>query len=112
MELDKHVYVPFEVHEDKYTDSLLQHYFAQSVRDFELMPLVYDKSDNFTMAPYIDFINHSCDDHCTLKIDGKGFQITTTTELTTEDQLYLSYGSHSNGFLLTEYGFTMAKNNA
>ncbi|KAI3404731.2 hypothetical protein KGF56_002434 [Candida oxycetoniae] len=215
MELDKHVYVPFEVHEDEYTDiyklftkedllqlssfQLLSMYLTlekkrpcsywkpfidmlPTMRDFELMPLVYnnelksllpetaqklnanvekrfehdyekvvnlfeskgidvsavlvkddlllswlcinsrclymdlstshhhDKSDNFTMAPYIDFINHSCDDHCTLKIDGKGFQITTTTAYTTEDQLYLSYGPHSNDFLLTEYGFTVAEN--
>ncbi|WLF81034.1 hypothetical protein PVL30_004828 [Lodderomyces elongisporus] len=71
------------------------------------LPTSHDTSDNFTMAPYIDFINHSCDDHCTLKIDAKGFQITTTTAYKPGDQLYLSYGPHSNEFLLCEYGFVV-----
>ena len=57
-----------------------------------------NSADNFTMAPYVDFMNHSCDDHCTLKIDGKGFQVRTTSQYNTGDQVYLSYGPHSNDF--------------
>ncbi|CAK9441609.1 uncharacterized protein LODBEIA_P54770 [Lodderomyces beijingensis] len=74
------------------------------------LPTSHESSDNFTMAPYIDFINHSCDDHCTLKIDGRGFQITTTNSYASDEQLFLSYGPHSNDFLLTEYGFTVPEN--
>ncbi|CAN3366775.1 ribosomal lysine N-methyltransferase 2 [Diutina catenulata] len=67
-------------------------------------------ADNFTMAPYVDFINHSCQDQCKLKIDGRGFQVYTTTSYKPDEQLFLSYGPHSNEFLLCEYGFVMATN--
>lgn len=62
------------------------------------------------MAPYVDFINHSPDDHCNLKIDGKGFQVFTTSAYSRDEQLYFSYGPHSNEFLLTEYGFIIVDN--
>ncbi|KAI5962034.1 hypothetical protein CANMA_003686 [Candida margitis] len=74
------------------------------------LPTSTHNSDNFTMAPYIDFINHSPDDHCNLKIDNKGFQVFTTSNYPTNEQLYFSYGPHSNNFLLTEYGFIIADN--
>lgn len=69
-----------------------------------------DKHDNFTMAPYVDLINHTDTDHCSLNIDSKGFHVSTTCEYAAGDQLYLSYGPHSNGFLLCEYGFTIPSN--
>ena len=74
------------------------------------LPTSKNSADNFTMAPYVDFMNHSCDDHCTLKIDGKGFQVRTTSQYNTGDQVYLSYGPHSNDFLLCEYGFVIPDN--
>lgn len=75
------------------------------------LPQSKSTSDNFTMAPYVDFLNHSCDDQCTLKIDTNGFQVFTTTPYNTEDQLLLSYGPHSNDFLLCEYGFVIPSGN-
>ncbi|KAG7666383.1 uncharacterized protein J8A68_000079 [[Candida] subhashii] len=71
------------------------------------LPTSKSTSDNFTMAPYVDFLNHSCENHCTLKIDGKGFQVLTTTAYDHDEQVYLSYGPHSNDFLLCEYGFVI-----
>ncbi|CCG21991.1 Rkm2 protein [Candida orthopsilosis Co 90-125] len=74
------------------------------------LPTSSSAQDNFTMAPYIDFINHSPNDHCNLKIDGKGFQVFTTSSYSADEQLYFSYGPHSNDFLLTEYGFIVPEN--
>lgn len=69
-----------------------------------------DTADNFTMAPLVDFVNHSDEDHCRLKIDNKGFHVITTTKYPSQSQIYLSYGPHSNGFLLCEYGFVLPSN--
>ena len=74
------------------------------------LPTSKNAADNFTMAPYVDFMNHSCDDHCTLKIDGKGFQVLTTSSYNVDDQIFLSYGPHCNDFLLSEYGFIIPDN--
>ncbi|RCK64955.1 Ribosomal lysine N-methyltransferase 2 [Candida viswanathii] len=74
------------------------------------LPTSKSTADNFTMAPYVDFMNHSSDDHCTLKIDGKGFQVLTTSSYNVGDQVFLSYGPHSNDFLLSEYGFIIPEN--
>ena len=74
------------------------------------IPQSKNAADNFTMAPYVDFLNHSCDDQCGLKIDGTGFQVYTTCSYNPDEQLFLSYGPHSNEFLLCEYGFTLPEN--
>lgn len=66
--------------------------------------------DNFTMAPYVDFINHSSTDQCILKIDRTGFNVITTNLYKEDEELYLSYGPHSNEFLLCEYGFYLPHN--
>lgn len=75
------------------------------------IPQAKTNDDKFTLAPYVDFINHSSHDQCKLKIDSHGFHVTTTTSYDTDDQLFLSYGPHSNEFLLCEYGFTVPSNN-
>ncbi|ODV80544.1 SET domain-containing protein [Suhomyces tanzawaensis NRRL Y-17324] len=75
------------------------------------LPQSKDNHDNFTMAPYVDFLNHACDDQCTLKINSIGFQVSTTSKYAAGDQLFLSYGPHSNTFLLCEYGFVLPSDN-
>ncbi|KAH3676263.1 hypothetical protein WICMUC_002140 [Wickerhamomyces mucosus] len=74
------------------------------------IPQGKDRDDNFTMAPYVDFINHSSSDHCSLKIDRNGFFVSTTSKYVEGDELYLCYGPHSNDFLLCEYAFILPKN--
>ncbi|KAI0463170.1 hypothetical protein LJB42_003190 [Komagataella kurtzmanii] len=63
------------------------------------------KEDNFTMVPYVDFLNHSSEDGCTVKINSFGFQVTSGLNYPENSQLYFKYGAHSNEFLLCEYGF-------
>ncbi|PIS54136.1 hypothetical protein CJI97_003834 [Candidozyma auris] len=74
------------------------------------MPQKSDASDNFTLAPYVDFLNHSGNDECGIKIDAHGFHVLTSTPYKPDSELYFSYGPHSNEFLLCEYGFTLAYN--
>ncbi|QBM87711.1 SET domain-containing protein [Metschnikowia aff. pulcherrima] len=74
------------------------------------VPQAKDAADNFTMAPYVDFLNHLSEDQCGIKIDALGFQVFTSTSYKPGDELYFSYGPHSNEFLLCEYGFTLGQN--
>lgn len=74
------------------------------------MPQGKDSSDNFTMAPYVDFLNHLNNDQCGIKIDAAGFHVVTSCTYKAGEELYFSYGPHSNEFLLCEYGFTLPVN--
>lgn len=74
------------------------------------IPQAKDASDNFTLAPYVDFLNHLNNDECGIKIDSLGFQVITSSKYRPGQELYFSYGPHSNEFLLCEYGFTLPKN--
>lgn len=74
------------------------------------MPLGKSTNDNFTMAPYVDFLNHLSDDQCGIKIDPSGFHVYTSTAYQPGAELFFSYGPHSNEFLLCEYGFVLEDN--
>lgn len=74
------------------------------------IPQAKDAADNFTMAPYVDFLNHLNEDQCGIKIDSHGFHVLTSCSYEPGDELFFSYGPHSNEFLLCEYGFTLPEN--
>jgi hypothetical protein len=74
------------------------------------IPESHSKADNFTMAPFVDLINHSPNEQCILKIDHSGFHVLTSTDYESNHEIYLSYGPHSNEFLLCEYGFMLTEN--
>lgn len=74
------------------------------------IPQAKDSADNFTMAPYVDFLNHLNEDQCGIKIDSHGFHVLTSCSYRPGDELFFSYGPHSNEFLLCEYGFTLPQN--
>ncbi|ODQ80161.1 hypothetical protein BABINDRAFT_7636 [Babjeviella inositovora NRRL Y-12698] len=68
---------------------------------------------NFTMCPYVDFINHCSQGQCILDIHPiTGFSVLTGSDVTYSKncEIYLSYGPHSNEFLLCEYGFKLLEN--
>ncbi|CAH0019210.1 unnamed protein product [Clonostachys rhizophaga] len=64
------------------------------------------KEDHMVLQPVADLFNHS-PDGCSVAFGHKGFQITTTHAHKAGDELFIRYGSHSNDFLLVEYGFTI-----
>lgn len=74
------------------------------------IPESHDKHGNFTMAPFVDLINHSINEQCVLQIDHSGFHVLTSTSYAKDKEVYLSYGPHSNEFLLCEYGFMLPEN--
>lgn len=70
-------------------------------------------TNNWTLCPFVDFINHSPSESCTNRVDPlKGFQVVAPSDLlfAVDDQIYFNYGPHLNDFLLVEYGFTSLMN--
>lgn len=75
------------------------------------LPASLDKNheDNFTMVPYVDFLNHTIQEKCSVKVTPDSFQVFAAVDYQKDDQIYLSYGAHSNEFLLCEYGFVLGR---
>ncbi|KAK9385402.1 hypothetical protein V1515DRAFT_608548 [Lipomyces mesembrius] len=72
-------------------------------------------NDCMTLAPVVDFLNHSDQEHCSVQVYDaaqamKFFGLVTTRSYDIGEEIYLSYGAHTNSFLLCEYGFTLAAN--
>ena len=61
------------------------------------------------MCPFMDYFNHS-DKGCDPKADGKGYSVTADRAYKAGEEVYVSYGPHSNDFLLVEYGFILDTN--
>ncbi|AAS54383.1 AGL108Cp [Eremothecium gossypii ATCC 10895] len=86
------------------------------------VPLKDNRDDNFTMVPYVDFLNHitTVSEHCYPKVEsvrrlygGVGrFSIKCGPHAyrVPMEEVFLNYGAHSNDFLLNEYGFTVDEN--
>ncbi|PWN36734.1 SET domain-containing protein [Meira miltonrushii] len=69
--------------------------------------------DNFTLAPLLDMANHTMETEKESKVrwlPSKALQINAPKNGKGQlqgEEIFISYGPHSNGFLLTEYGFTI-----
>jgi hypothetical protein len=66
-------------------------------------------SDCYVMCPFIDYFNHS-DAGCHQHHDAKGYSVTADREYKAGDEVFVSYGTHTNDFLLVEYGFLLDDN--
>lgn len=71
-----------------------------------------DHKDNFTMAPFVDFMNHLDDNSQTVKVrmSALGMEVYSTKSYQDGEEIYLNYGPHDNSFLLCEYGFVADQN--
>lgn len=76
-------------------------------------------SDNFTLAPVLDMCNHTWlkADECKVSWTAAGGLQLRAPSVTARpaglrrgDELFISYGAHSNGTLLSEYGFVLGRN--
>ncbi len=65
--------------------------------------------DCMALQPVADLFNHS-DDGCGVQFDSDSYMITAQRPHEAGEEVYISYGSHSNDFLLVEYGFILAEN--
>ncbi|KAL2837857.1 hypothetical protein BJY01DRAFT_40009 [Aspergillus pseudoustus] len=69
-----------------------------------------DWNDAIGMVPYADYFNHVDNAECEVKFDGKKYTFKATRRYEKGEEIYMSYGSHSNDFLLVEYGFCLDSN--
>ncbi|KFY36733.1 hypothetical protein V495_07646 [Pseudogymnoascus sp. VKM F-4514 (FW-929)] len=70
-----------------------------------------DPKDCMTLNPFADYFNHSSQG-CKVEFGPEGFEITSNKVYEKGEEIYISYGKHSNDFLLGEYGFVMDENDA
>ena len=65
--------------------------------------------DCYAMCPFMDYFNHS-DVGCDPQADSKGYQVTADRAYKAGEEVFVSYGAHTNDFLLAEYGFILERN--
>lgn len=66
-------------------------------------------NDCYAMCPFMDYFNHS-DVGCDPRADSKGYSVTTDRTYKAGEEVFVSYGPHTNDFLLAEYGFILESN--
>lgn len=65
--------------------------------------------DCYAMCPFMDYFNHS-DVGCDPEADNKGYSVTADRAYKAGEEVFVSYGAHTNDFLLAEYGFILDSN--
>ncbi len=96
-------------------DRYLYCWFVVSTRTFyytspkikNKKPLSHD--DCLALMPFADYFNHA-DVGSGVTYSPSGYNISTDRQIKKGEEVYISYGSHSNDFLLTEYGFILDEN--
>ena len=80
----------------------------------EILPSeLHDSNQHMVLCPPVDLFNHtsSSQSACTVTHDLSGFTVTSRKAYPSEDgdddEIFASYGPHSNDFLLVEYGFIL-----
>ncbi|KAI9848538.1 MAG: hypothetical protein M1837_007207 [Sclerophora amabilis] len=85
------------------------------------------RDDCMALCPFSDYFNHAdagvCSNvvwrrfrcfadfsECPVTFGPDGFTVTSDRSYEPGEEVYLSYGNHSNDFLLTEYGFILDRN--
>ena len=60
-------------------------------------------------SPFADYFNHTSSDEraCSVSFSKAGYAIATSSAVKKGEEVYISYGNHSNDFLLAEYGFIL-----
>ncbi|KAE8154653.1 SET domain-containing protein [Aspergillus avenaceus] len=69
-----------------------------------------DWNDAIAMVPYADYFNHEDNAACEVRYDNIDYTFRSTKRYEQGEEVYMSYGPHSNDFLFTEYGFTLDTN--
>lgn len=67
------------------------------------------KDDHMVLQPVADLFNHA-DTGCGVAYDTDGFTFTSKRAYAVGEEIHISYGGHSNDFLLVEYGFILGEN--
>ncbi|CAF9931011.1 MAG: hypothetical protein HETSPECPRED_007771 [Heterodermia speciosa] len=67
------------------------------------------RKDCLAMCPFADLFNHA-DEGCDVAFDDIDYTVTANRAYEPGEEVFVSYGSHSNDFLLVEYGFVLDSN--
>jgi len=70
-----------------------------------------DDTSNWALVPFLDCLNHHSKAKMKTNHSETHFQITSSAEIESGQQVYISYGQHSDTFLLIEYGFVIGQEN-
>lgn len=62
------------------------------------------------LNPVADYFNHSATANATAECTDGAYRIRTTASVQKGEEIFISYGRHSNDFLLAEYGFVLDEN--
>ncbi|GES60059.1 ribosomal N-lysine methyltransferase [Aspergillus terreus] len=66
--------------------------------------------DALTLVPFADYFNHANNDACEVRFVNQEYTFTANRRYEKGEEIYMSYGPHSNDFLLVEYGFFLDDN--
>ena len=69
-----------------------------------------DANEAMVLCPGIDLFNHTDQEGCHVTSDAAGFKATANRAYDAGEEMFVSYGPHSNDTLLTEYGFLLDSN--
>lgn len=64
------------------------------------------RENHMALQPVADLFNHS-PAGCTVAYDSNGFTFTTVADIEAGEEVFIRYGTHTNDFLLVEYGFCL-----
>ncbi|POR37826.1 Uncharacterized protein TPAR_01966 [Tolypocladium paradoxum] len=71
--------------------------------------MLFPWHDRLALLPVADLFNHS-DTGCSVSFSTESYTVTADRRYYAGDEVYTSYGEHSNDFLLAEYGFLPSEN--
>ncbi|KAL7939994.1 hypothetical protein V8C42DRAFT_356531 [Trichoderma barbatum] len=109
---------PFMWHEDlqslltKASKDILYKQQLKFAEDWKLVSEAFQKlpREEYAYAWLINnFFNHA-DEGCKMEFTEHEYTLLTDREYEAGQEIYFSYGKHSNGLLLTEYGFVLMEN--
>lgn len=93
-------------------DEYLVSWFRISTRTFSYetpQMETYPWHDRLALVPVADLFNHA-DGGCKVSYSPDGFEVCADRAYAAGQEVHISYGAHSNDFLLAEYGFVMEEN--
>ena len=70
-----------------------------------------DSTANWALVPFLDCLNHSSAASTKTRIVNDRFELITEKGVEKDEQVFISYGQHSDTFLLIEYGFVIGSTN-
>ncbi|KAF2757560.1 SET domain-containing protein [Pseudovirgaria hyperparasitica] len=66
--------------------------------------------DCLALCPFGDYFNHTDVGGCDVTTDRSGYSVVSTKTYKAGEEVFFSYGGHSNDYLLAEYGFMLPNN--